>query len=107
MEEAQIATTISSFLPHRVKDTILGYEGNPPVPFGRWIEGAFMFADISGFTKLSEKLAQAGKVGAEEITRIINMFMETMLILVHHYSGDVIKFGGDALFILFTGDNYL
>ncbi len=101
---AQTAATVASFLPGRVKNRIIQYEGNPPLPSGRWIEGAFMFADISGFTALSEKLASFGKVGAEEITRIINSFMDVMLVLVRHYDGDVIKFGGDALFIFFDGD---
>ncbi len=101
---AQTASTVASFLPARVREHIIRFEGNPPLPFGRWIEGAFMFADISGFTALSEKLAGFGKVGAEEITRIINGFMDVMLVLVKHYEGDVIKFGGDALFIHFCGE---
>ncbi|HAQ60673.1 TPA: adenylate/guanylate cyclase domain-containing protein, partial [Candidatus Delongbacteria bacterium] len=39
-------------------------------------EGTVMFADLSGFTNLSEKLTAKGKEGSEEISRIINEVFE-------------------------------
>ena len=36
----------------------------------RALEGTFVFVDISGFTKMSERLARQGKVGAEEVTDV-------------------------------------
>ena len=37
----------------------------------RWmaVDGSLAFVDISGFTKMSERLARHGKVGAEEVDR--------------------------------------
>ncbi len=60
-----------------------------------------MFADISGFTTLTEKLGQAGREGAEELTLRINAFFESMLAVIGRYGGDVLKYGGDALLIGF------
>ena len=40
----------------------------------RELEGTLAFVDISGFTKMSERLARHGKVGAEEVTDAIGTF---------------------------------
>ncbi len=63
------------------------------------IEGAILFADLAGFTKLTETLASIGKEGAEELTNILNSFFEKMIDIVISNKGDVIRFGGDAMTI--------
>ena len=63
-------------------------------------------ADISGFTALSEKLAGKGKAGAEEITSLINTCFTALIDSAYDYRGEVIKFGGDALLVLFRGDDH-
>jgi adenylate cyclase len=60
-----------------------------------------LFADVSGFTAMSEALARAGSFGAEELSGILNGFFEPMIELVHAYGGSVEKFAGDAMVILF------
>lgn len=62
-----------------------------------------MSADLSGFTKLSEKLAAHGREGAEELTDLLNECFTGMISHVDALGGDVLKFGGDALLVLFTG----
>ncbi|MDA3838548.1 MAG: tetratricopeptide repeat protein [Candidatus Delongbacteria bacterium] len=63
--------------------------------------GSVMFADISGFTKMSEKLTSKGKEGSEEISRIINDVFEILISLVSSSGGSVYKFGGDAITVFF------
>ncbi len=70
------------------------------------IEGTMLSADISGFTALSEKLAGKGKAGAEEITSLINTCFTALIDSAYDYRGEVIKFGGDALLVLFRGDDH-
>ena len=65
-----------------------------------------MFVDVSGFTALSERLAQRGKVGAEQLTDVLNSVFGTMLGLAAARGGSLLKFGGDALFLLFTGPGH-
>jgi class 3 adenylate cyclase/tetratricopeptide (TPR) repeat protein len=60
-------------------------------------------ADISGFTRLSEKLARLGKRGAEELTDVLNECFDTMIAVATSYGGDVLEFGGDSLLLFFTG----
>ncbi len=66
--------------------------------------GTVAFVDISGFTKLSEGLARHGKVGAEELTATIGTCFVTLLDLAVGYGGRLLKFGGDALLLFFSGD---
>src|SRR3954470_6892656 len=65
-----------------------------------------VFADISGFTKMSERLARHGKVGAEEVTDAINTCFEQLLEIAYAAGGSLLKFGGDALLLLFSGDDH-
>jgi hypothetical protein len=43
-------------------------------PSVRWrsIDGTLVFADVSGFTPLTERLSRRGKIGAEQLTDILN-----------------------------------
>jgi class 3 adenylate cyclase/tetratricopeptide (TPR) repeat protein len=58
---------------------------------------ALLFADISGFTALTERLAQRGPAGVEELTRLLNISFGQILDLIETHGGDVVKFAGDAL----------
>jgi class 3 adenylate cyclase/tetratricopeptide (TPR) repeat protein len=80
--------------------------GTGPVPSWTSVEGSMLSADISGFTALSEKLAGKGKAGAEEITSLINTCFTALIDSAYRYGGEVIKFGGDALLILFRSDHH-
>lgn len=72
-------------------------------PSHRQVEGALVSADISGFTALSERLAAHGREGAEELTVLLNQCFGGMIEIIDDYGGDVVKFGGDALLVLFSG----
>lgn len=70
-------------------------------------EGSMVFADVSGFTKLSERLARKGKAGAEELVQAISGVFTHLLAESGQFGGDVLKFGGDALLLFFSGDGHL
>lgn len=74
-------------------------------PETRWrtLDATLVFADISGFTKLSERLARAGNIGAEELTETIGGCFNALLRVAYAAGGNLLKFGGDALLLLFTG----
>lgn len=65
--------------------------------------GTVVFVDISGFTKLSEGLAKHGTVGAEELTATIGTCFVALLDLAVAHGGRLLKFGGDALLLYFSG----
>lgn len=69
-------------------------------------EATLLFVDISGFTALSERLAGRGRIGAEELTVILGGVFGRMLDVVHARGGSMLKFGGDALLLLFERDDH-
>jgi class 3 adenylate cyclase len=74
-------------------------------PF-RTLDGSLVSVDISGFTALSEKLAARGRAGAEELILCISGLFEGLIGITQRYGGDVLKFRGDALLLLFDGEGH-
>ncbi|MEX0782585.1 MAG: adenylate/guanylate cyclase domain-containing protein [Dehalococcoidia bacterium] len=70
------------------------------------VPGTLVFVDISGFTALSERLAVNGKVGAEQVSFILSECFSQLLEKATEYGGDLLKFGGDALLLLFTDEGH-
>ena len=62
-------------------------------------QGSVLFADISGFTSLTETLrATLGpRRGAEELTRQLDAVFATLIAAVEVFGGSVIGFAGDAI----------
>jgi class 3 adenylate cyclase/tetratricopeptide (TPR) repeat protein len=80
--------------------------GNPEARY--WTaHGTAAFVDISGFTKLSERLARKGREGAEQITEAIGNSFESILEVAYDNGGSLLKFGGDALLLWFEGDGHV
>lgn len=73
----------------------------------RWsTNGTLAFCDISGFTRLSERLATLGRLGAEEVTAAIDHCFDGLIDVVFERGGDILSFGGDALLAWFTGPDH-
>ena len=70
------------------------------------IEGTLAFFDISGFTKLTERLARLGRSGAEHINDVLNTVFYGLINEVMRFDGDVLEFGGDAMVVLFNGHDH-
>ncbi|HKZ19102.1 MAG TPA: adenylate/guanylate cyclase domain-containing protein [Acidimicrobiia bacterium] len=75
----------------------------------RWrpVTGSLLFVDISGFTNLSERLARRGRIGAEELTSVLDRIFGRMLEVSSDRGGSLIKFGGDALLLLFDSEDHV
>jgi class 3 adenylate cyclase/tetratricopeptide (TPR) repeat protein len=70
------------------------------------IEGSLAFVDISGFTSLTERLSRKGKVGAEEMNDLLDGCFTELLSVAYDQGAAVIKWGGDAVLLLFDGDEH-
>ena len=70
------------------------------------VDGSVVFVDISGFTALSERLARRGRLGAEELTDTLSRCFAELLSVAYGAGGSLLKFGGDALLLLFDGDDH-
>ncbi len=71
------------------------------------VRGAVLFADISGFTPLTEALARelGPQRGPEELSRVLELVFDAVLSELHRFGGTVIYFSGDAVTCWFDGDD--
>jgi class 3 adenylate cyclase/tetratricopeptide (TPR) repeat protein len=95
--------TLNSYVPR----ILLRHLATNPEETWWTAEGTVVFVDISGFTKLSEKLAKAGKEGAEQVTDAIEACFTDLLSVAYANDGSLIKFGGDALLLWFEGSDHV
>ena len=72
----------------------------------RTVDASMVFADISGFTALSERLARRGREGAEELAEAIGGTLSTLLTVAYENGGSLLKLPGDALVLLFERDGH-
>lgn len=89
---------VSSFLPQYIAENERLYAED----YGDLRPGTFLFADVSGFTALSEKLQrEGGREGTDILTEIISDFFSRMLEILAKSNGQMLKFAGDALLMFF------
>ena len=67
--------------------------------------GSVLFADLAGFTPLTERLMRVfgARRGAEELTQLLDHVYERLIESVHRHGGSVISFSGDAITCWFPG----
>ena len=59
--------------------------------------------DISGFTRLTERLSMRGRAGAEELSDILDRVFAPVVDVALEEGCDLLKWGGDAVFLMATG----
>jgi class 3 adenylate cyclase/tetratricopeptide (TPR) repeat protein len=93
---AELLNSVKTYLPRPVIES----PQPPGHPRGGIEHGTFLFADVSGFTPLSERL-KAEEGGAEKLTTAVNNYFNAMVKVLHDHGGTLLKFGGDAFLGLF------
>jgi class 3 adenylate cyclase/tetratricopeptide (TPR) repeat protein len=90
-----------SFVPRHLAKQLIDDPSGGALGRELRFDAVALFADISGFTAISEALGRAAVRGAEELTEVLNGFFEPTIELMESFGGIVAKFGGDALTVLF------
>ena len=103
MEKVKVGqTSLLGYLPAILIKKILeqkqSEKRNPPINMP--IRTVSLFADISGFTKLSESFSKKGRKGSEFLAFCLNRYMELLINIIGKNGGDIIKFAGDALLVI-------
>jgi class 3 adenylate cyclase len=68
------------------------------------LKGTCLFADVSGFTAMSEALLAMGREGSEVLTKVLNIFYSDMVRVILAGGGDVMRFAGDAVTVHFPDE---
>ncbi|MDH5333118.1 MAG: AAA family ATPase, partial [Thermoleophilia bacterium] len=98
-----MATRVTSPLQPYLPRLVLAWQEVDPEARFWEVEGSMVFVDVSGFTKMSERLARQGRVGAEEVSDVIDKTFSALLAEAYRNGGSLVKFGGDALLLFFGG----
>ena len=61
-----------------------------------------LFVDLSNYSKITAEIAHKG---AHTISTVVNDYLSRLLQIVTLYGGDVVKFAGDAVLIVWEGSN--
>jgi predicted ATPase/class 3 adenylate cyclase len=105
-EELKASAAAPGHLTPYVPRVVIEWLREAPEAKRRDLAGTLAFVDLSGFTAMSERLAQQGKAGAEELTDVINSTFAQLLRVAYENGGGLLKFGGDALLLFFSGDEH-
>ncbi|WP_156466075.1 adenylate/guanylate cyclase domain-containing protein [Janibacter sp. Soil728] len=96
------ASPLRPYVPDLAAEWLRG----TPAAVHREIEGSMAFVDLSGFTNLTERLTRLGLVGSEELSDILSATFAAMLEACRQEDADLIKWGGDAVLLLFRGADH-
>ncbi len=88
---------LASYVPKLIQNRVVANPSPIESPVAEELQAAILFADISGFTLLTESLAERGPTGVETLARILNEYFGQLIDIIHDYGGDVVKFAGDAV----------
>ena len=97
---------ILGYLPATIIKNVIDKKFNPTkeLPQHYLTDSVGLFSDISGFTKLSVAFSKKGRVGPEYLTFCINRYMEQIINIIGANGGDIFKFAGDALMVIWPPD---
>jgi len=98
---SELIETLASYVSTSIRRRLMADPRPIGAPTTEQFPAAVLFADISGFTALTEYLAQRGPAGAEELTQHLNTYFGQLIQIITSHGGDVVKFAGDALIALF------
>ena len=64
-----------------------------PGPAHRVVDGSLVLLDITGFTRLTERLARRGREGAEELSDVLDTVFGRLLVEADDEGADLLKWG--------------
>jgi class 3 adenylate cyclase/tetratricopeptide (TPR) repeat protein len=97
MSNHALTEILASYVPKLIQNRVIADPAPIESPVSEDLQAAILFADITGFTRLTERLAEKGPTGVESLARILNEYFGQLIDIIHEYGGDVVKFAGDAV----------
>lgn len=98
VERNRVADVFGRFVSAEVRDSIVNMALDDPDlirPGGRLMDISVMFADIRGFTTMSETLSP------QEVVEVLNLYLNSMEEQVFEQGGTIDKYTGDGMMVLF------
>ncbi len=100
MPNQPLTELLASYVPKLIQKRAIQNPTPIDAPLRESFQSVVLFTDISGFTALTERLAEKGPAGVETLAHVLNDYFGKMIDVIHEYGGDVMKFAGDALIVI-------
>ena len=84
-------------LASHVPDLVVFNENRDNIPHILHFNAVLLFADVSGFTALTEKYTLYSEKGTDALTVTLNNYIGKIVKSILQSGGDVLKFAGDAI----------
>jgi class 3 adenylate cyclase/tetratricopeptide (TPR) repeat protein len=78
-------------------------DGSGVAPDEARLQGAALFADISGYTRLAETFLARADEGLGELSATLNAVFGRYVAIVHEHGGEIVHFAGDSLLAYWSG----
>lgn len=91
--------TVSKYLPPVLLHWSEAPFGDNDCPVVESFDGAVLIIDVSGFSDLTERLAQKGMSGAEQINNVLTRFFSDIADVIAAHGGTVFGYEGDAVIV--------
>jgi class 3 adenylate cyclase/tetratricopeptide (TPR) repeat protein len=95
--------TLAPYIPPLLAQHHATDPAPPSAPWEQRFRAAILFTDMSGFTPLTQRLAERGPVGAEQLSGVLNDYFAKLLDILTAHGGQVIGFAGDATIVAWPG----
>ena len=84
-------------LSSHVPDLVVFDENCENIPHILQFDAVLLFADVSGFTALTERYTLSSEKGTDALTVTLNSYIGKIVEIILDSGGDVLKFAGDAI----------
>jgi class 3 adenylate cyclase len=100
----KLSDALGAYLPGLVVAELLRGPVRPPSRQRCSEECVCLFADVSGFTRLSEQLlaSRGARGGTEDLARHIRSYFSQLVVIFGSCGAELIKFAGDACVVFFS-----
>ncbi len=93
---------LTAFVPRWLLNRLA--EADVPCGHTESMQAAVLFADMVGFTPLTEAMAERGPQGVEALGHILGTVFGAFVDTIYAYGGDIVKFSGDAVIAFWLAD---
>src|SRR5215213_4783048 len=105
MSNPALTELLASYVPKLIQNRVVADPTPIESPVAENLQAAILFADISGFTILTERMVERGPTGVETLAHVLNEYFGQLIDIIHEYGGDVVKFAGDAVIAVWPIDS--
>lgn len=103
---AEFVDILASYVPSLIVRHLQGMDPSQDQAPSHQYAAAVLFADISGFTPLTEALAHSGPAGLEDLSQVLNTYFGHITDLILAHGGDVLKFAGDSVLAVWIAPDH-